>query len=63
MKKQKEEINYTEEERQLINKAIKRHNRLKGSKYIRPSFSVIGLSYNDSYKKPKAIEEIEQSAK
>lgn len=45
-----QEINYTPEQRKLIAKAIKGSNRLKGSKYLKPSFSLVGISYNDSRK-------------
>lgn len=44
------DVRNSPEEREKIEKSIKANNKMKGSKYIKPSFSVLGHSYNDSFK-------------
>lgn len=58
MTKQKEEIVYTSEERVKLNNIIKANNRMKGSKYIKPTYNIFGYSYNDSRKKKVDLKEM-----
>lgn len=60
MSKQKEEFILTDDERKQINKQLKAHNRYKGSKYIKPKYSIFGYSYNDSMKSPIDLELIKE---
>ena len=41
------------DERELVNKIQYNSNRNRGSKYMRPSFSVGGNSYQNSHRKPQ----------
>ncbi len=51
-KKQRIVIDASEspEKRKLVEAIEKFHNKAKGSKFIKPSFSVMGYSYNASRK-------------
>ena len=40
------DVRNSEEERYLIKEILKTNNAYKGSKYMKPSFSVIGKPYN-----------------
>lgn len=52
------DVRKSKEERKQITEKLKDINYLKGSKFLKPSFSVDGNSYNKSYK-PKKSEENE----
>lgn len=55
MIKNKLDVRNSPEERKLVEQSIKGHNRLKGSKYIKPTTNIFG-SYNASQKvAPQAI--------
>ena len=44
------DVRTSEEERKLVEKVVKFENRMGGSKFFRASTSVLGYSYNTSYK-------------
>lgn len=41
----------SDSERAIVNNQIRLNNKNKGSKFMKPSFSVMGHSYQESYKK------------